>query len=178
MRLSLLVGVAMLIGKKVGVRADRIGGNPVRRDRVGHSRRCGGIRGLQTVSEHQAGNSALPVRVRSHLVGRPPDVQIHRPPDGSPRPQLSGRVQEAIDPLGRDLLFRRHGLKARHTGHRLLVEVHLLSPFAVTQGEARRRATVREDHLVRTFGDDVHIITHLESSEDHGVLHGRTHRAA
>jgi divalent metal cation (Fe/Co/Zn/Cd) transporter len=87
-------------------------------------------------------------------------------------------VQKAIDPIGRDLLFQRHGLKARHTGHRLLVEVHLLSPFAGTLGEARRRVTVREAHLVRTFDDDVHIITHLESSEDHGVLHGKTHRAA
>ena len=61
-------------------------------------------------------------------------------------PERTSRVQAAIEPLCRDLGFAHHGLRVRHTGYRTLVEVHLLFPFAVTLGDAHRRATVLEQH--------------------------------
>ncbi|MCX6550691.1 MAG: hypothetical protein NTY02_06755, partial [Acidobacteria bacterium] len=81
----------------------------------------------------------------------------------------------AIAPLARDLLFQHHGLRVRHTGFRILIEVHLLFPFAITLGEAHRRATVLEDHLAAALGEEVEVITHLESVEDHTAVHGDAH---
>ena len=57
---------------------------------------------------------------------------------------------------------------------RVLVEVHLLFPFAITLGEAHRRATVLEQHLAAALGEEAEVVTHLESVEDHaGGARGR-----
>jgi len=90
-------------------------------------------------------------------------------------PALSARVQAAIQPFCRELGFAHHGLRVRHTGHRILVEVHLLFPFAVTLGDAHRRATVLERHLAEDLDDEVEVVTHLESVEDHAAVHRDGH---
>jgi cation diffusion facilitator family transporter len=91
-------------------------------------------------------------------------------------PGLTGRVEAAIEPLRRDLQFEHHGLRVRSTGYRILVEVHLLFPFAITLGEGHRRATVLEGRLAEALGDEVEVVTHLESAEDHSDIHGGAHR--
>jgi len=90
-------------------------------------------------------------------------------------PDRTSRVQAAIEPLGRDLGFAHHGLRVRHTGYRTLVEVHLLFPFAVTLGDAHRRATVLERHLAQALDEEVEVVTHLESLEDHSAVHREAH---
>jgi cation diffusion facilitator family transporter len=90
-------------------------------------------------------------------------------------PQRTSRVQAAIEPLCRELRFHHHGLRVRHTGYRTLIEVHLLFPFAMTLGDAHRRATVLEQHLASVLEEEVEVVTHLESVEDHAAVHGRTH---
>jgi cation diffusion facilitator family transporter len=87
-------------------------------------------------------------------------------------PGRTSRVQAAIEPLCRDLGFTHHGLRVRNTGYRTLVEVHLLFPFAVTLGDAHRRATVLERHLAQALDEEVEVVTHLESTEDHAAVHG------
>jgi cation diffusion facilitator family transporter len=88
-------------------------------------------------------------------------------------PQRTSRVLAAIEPLRRELRFEHHGLRVRHTGHRTLIEIHLLFPFAVTLGDAHRRATVLETHLAAVLEEEVEVVTHLESLEDHAAVHGR-----
>jgi len=90
-------------------------------------------------------------------------------------PERTGRVAAAIEPLCRDLGFEHHGLRVRHTGYRTLVEVHLLFPFTLTIGDAHRRATVLEEHIASALGEEVEVVTHLESREDHAALHGAGH---
>jgi len=90
-------------------------------------------------------------------------------------PARTNRVLAAIEPLQRNLGFTHHGLRVRHTGYRTLVEVHLLFPFAVTLGDAHRRATVLERHLAQALDEEVEVVTHLESQEDHAAVHPHTH---
>jgi cation diffusion facilitator family transporter len=90
-------------------------------------------------------------------------------------PERTSRVQAAIEPLCRDLGFAHHGLRVRHTGYRTLVEIHLLFPFAVTLGDAHRRATVLEQHVAKVLDEDVEVVTHLESLEDHAAVHQAVH---
>jgi cation diffusion facilitator family transporter len=90
-------------------------------------------------------------------------------------PERTARVQAAIEPLGRDLGFTHHGLRVRNTGYRTMVELHLLFPFAVTLGDAHRRATVLEQHLAEALDEEVEVVTHLESLEDHAAVHRHAH---
>jgi len=90
-------------------------------------------------------------------------------------PARTNRVLAAIEPLQRNLGFTHHGLRVRHTGYRTLVEVHLLFPFAVTLGDAHRRATVLERHLAQALDEEVEVVTHLESQEDHAAVHREAH---
>jgi len=90
-------------------------------------------------------------------------------------PDRTSRVQAAIEPLCRDLGFTHHGLRVRHTGYRTLVELHLLFPFAMTLGDAHRRATVLEGHLAKALDEEVEVVTHLESLEDHAAVHRDSH---
>jgi divalent metal cation (Fe/Co/Zn/Cd) transporter len=90
-------------------------------------------------------------------------------------PERTSRVQAAIEPLCRDLGFAHHGLRVRHTGYRTLVEIHLLFPFAVTLGDAHRRATVLEQHVAKVLDEEVEVVTHLESLEDHAAVHRDVH---
>jgi divalent metal cation (Fe/Co/Zn/Cd) transporter len=55
------------------------------------------------------------------------------------------------------------------------VELHLLFPFAVTLGDAHRRATVLEEHLAKALDEEVEVVTHLESAEDHASVHRESH---
>ena len=90
-------------------------------------------------------------------------------------PERTSRVRAAIEPLCRNLGFTYHGLRVRNTGYRTLVEIHLLFPFAVTLGDAHRRATVLEQHLSTALDEEVEVVTHLESLEDHAAVHRDTH---
>ncbi len=90
-------------------------------------------------------------------------------------PELREEVNSSLVTLSEELGVRYHGLRFRDAGHRLLIEVHLLFPHDTSVGEAHRIATELENRLPRTLSASAEVTTHLESLEDHGVLHGEGH---
>jgi cation diffusion facilitator family transporter len=81
--------------------------------------------------------------------------------------EIEARLAEFVEPHG--LTF--HHLRCRHTGNRVLVEVHLLFPFSLPVGEAHRLATLIEEQLPRRLSFEAQFVTHLEALEDHGDVH-------
>jgi cation diffusion facilitator family transporter len=90
-------------------------------------------------------------------------------------PELRDELQASLEPLCRELGIRCHGLRFRDAGHRLLIEVHLLFPQTTTVGEAHRTATEFERRLSETLRASAEVTTHLESLEDHAVVHEDGH---
>jgi cation diffusion facilitator family transporter len=86
-------------------------------------------------------------------------------------PAVERQLEDALSQLTREVGVKYHGLRFRHTGHRVLAEVHLLFHFNTPVGEAHAVATRLEDELATRAGFDVEVITHLEALEDHGKVH-------
>jgi len=86
-------------------------------------------------------------------------------------PAVERALGEQLDALSSELGIEYHALRFRHTGQRVLVEVHLLFPYDLALGEAHRLATAVEERLPRGIGRDVEVITHLEALEDHHDVH-------
>lgn len=86
-------------------------------------------------------------------------------------PAVERALGEQLDTLSAELGIEYHALRFRHTGQRVLVEVHLLFPYDLALGEAHRLATTVEERLPRGIGRDVEVITHLEALEDHQDVH-------
>jgi cation diffusion facilitator family transporter len=85
--------------------------------------------------------------------------------------ELRGRLDEICGDLG----VQYHGVRFRHSGRQVLVQVHLLFPYSTPVGEAHRLATLVEDRLRASVGGPVEVETHLESIEDHGAAHHSAH---
>lgn len=90
-------------------------------------------------------------------------------------PDLGRALSEKLRALCSELDVRYHGVRFRSTGHRTMVEVHLLFPFGVSLGEAHRIATAIEERLPLDLEQPVEVITHLEALEDHGHIHHDRH---
>lgn len=90
-------------------------------------------------------------------------------------PAMAATLKSRLDEICAELGVSYHGLRFRSTGYRTLVEVHLLFPQEVVVGEAHRLATAVEEALPRGMGTPLEVITHLESLEDHGEVHGEDH---
>ncbi len=86
-------------------------------------------------------------------------------------PRIGQHLKETLDSLCGELGVEYHGLKYRSTGSRLLVELHVLSPYVLPVGEAHRLATQLETRLPRMLGSPVEVVTHLEAIEDHQRVH-------
>lgn len=86
-------------------------------------------------------------------------------------PEVERRLTHELDVLSAALGLKYHALRFRHTGQRVLVEVHLLFPYELPLGEAHRLATLVEEELPKRFEGDLEVITHLESLEDHQDVH-------
>ena len=84
---------------------------------------------------------------------------------------LRGKLDAVCEELG----LQYHGVRFRHMGKRIRVEVHLLFPYGVPVGEAHRLATLLEDRLPGALGRAAEVVTHLESVEDHGDVHESQH---
>ena len=80
---------------------------------------------------------------------------------------LEPKVQSVALALG----VNYHHVRFRHTGHRVIVEMHLLFPYDTTVGEAHRLATEMEERLPAEMPYDTEVITHLEAEEDHESVH-------
>lgn len=90
-------------------------------------------------------------------------------------PTTGRRIREQLDRLCDELGMHYHGVRFRTTGHRYIIEVHLLFPHATPVGEAHRLATILEERLPVELGIPAEVITHLEALEDHGDVHTETH---
>jgi cation diffusion facilitator family transporter len=86
-------------------------------------------------------------------------------------PQLEAQILERVDALTRELGVAYHEMRFRHTGHRVLVELHLLFPYGTPVGEAHRLATAVEEQLPARLPFDTAVATHLEAFEDHAEVH-------
>lgn len=90
-------------------------------------------------------------------------------------PEAGRLLREKLDAACAELGLQYHGVRFRSTGHRLLVEVHLLFAGSQTVGEAHRRATMLEERLADTLGQPAEVVTHLEAQDDHEVVHRAAH---
>lgn len=90
-------------------------------------------------------------------------------------PELGSSLGEKLHAICSELGVQYHGVRFRSTGHRTMVEVHLLFPYEVSLGEAHRVATVIEERLPQQFEAPVEVVTHLEALEDHGEIHREKH---
>jgi cation diffusion facilitator family transporter len=90
-------------------------------------------------------------------------------------PETGKQIRERLDAICNELGVHYHGVRYRTTGHRQIIEVHLLFPHATAVGEAHRLATALEERLPLELGKPAEVITHLESLEDHEDVHATGH---
>jgi len=88
-------------------------------------------------------------------------------------PITGEEITKHLDSICAELSIRHHGLRFRHTGNRVMIEVHLLFPYNEPVGHAHSLATILEEQLVSSLSYPSEIITHLESLEDHEEVHLR-----
>ncbi|MGE3840101.1 MAG: cation diffusion facilitator family transporter [Vicinamibacterales bacterium] len=86
-------------------------------------------------------------------------------------PALEARLQRALAELTAELGIQHHALRFRHTGQRVLAEVHLLFPFETPVGRAHAMATLVEESLPKRVPFELEVVTHLEAVEDHERVH-------
>ncbi len=88
-------------------------------------------------------------------------------------PQVQQQLRTAVERVAAEAGITHHALRFRHTGNRVLAEVHLLFPFETPVGVAHAQATQVEEELPRRVPFDLEVVTHLEALEDHDAVHVR-----
>jgi cation diffusion facilitator family transporter len=86
-------------------------------------------------------------------------------------PKLAGQLEQQVEAISQELGIRFHRVRFRHTGQRVLVDMHVLFPYETPVGEAHRLATALEEQLHARLPFDVEVATHIESLEDHEHVH-------
>ena len=86
-------------------------------------------------------------------------------------PEVRRAVEDALTSECRVRGMRFHEVRLRSLGQRVLVDVHLLFPFEMPLGEAHRIATAVEQTVEQQVAFDVELVTHLESFDDHEIVH-------
>lgn len=85
--------------------------------------------------------------------------------------------QQLVDILDRETRrhdIEYHDLRHRNLGNSYWVEVHFLFAGATALCEAHRIATEIEEKIEEALAPPVHVVTHLESIEDHHAIHARS----
>lgn len=90
-------------------------------------------------------------------------------------PKVGHLIRARLDALCAELGLEYHGVRFRTTGYRQIIEVHLLFPNNMMLGEAHRLATQVEERLAVDLEMPAEVTTHLESIEDHSVVHHMQH---
>jgi len=85
--------------------------------------------------------------------------------------ELGERLENILqtETESRDVKF--HKLRFRDLGDSLWAEVHLVFPEGMLLKDAHLMATEIERAVANACDDEVHLTTHLESSEDHDAVH-------
>ena len=86
-------------------------------------------------------------------------------------PVVGHQIRARLDAICSELNVEYHGVRFRTTGYRQIIEVHLLFPHYMGIGEAHRLATLLEERLPQELSVPAEVTTHLESREDHAVVH-------
>jgi cation diffusion facilitator family transporter len=86
-------------------------------------------------------------------------------------PEVQQQLRTALESVAAEVGITHHALRFRHTGNRILAEVHLLFPFETPVGVAHAQATQVEEELPRRVPFDLEVVTHLEALEDHDAVH-------
>lgn len=86
-------------------------------------------------------------------------------------PETGNEIRRHLERICAERGVRYHELRYRSTGNRTLIEVHLLFPYRVPVGEAHRIATQVERELISALPFTAEAVTHLESIEDHDLVH-------
>jgi cation diffusion facilitator family transporter len=87
-------------------------------------------------------------------------------------PDVKRQITDELDKICSELGVRYHELRFRSTGTRVLIEVHLLFPYRIALGHAHSLATEVERRLTASLPFAAEVMSHLESVEDHDVVHG------
>jgi cation diffusion facilitator family transporter len=90
-------------------------------------------------------------------------------------PKIGHEIRNRLDVICDELGLQYHGVRFRTTGHRQIIEVHLLFPQATAVGEAHRLATMLEERMTTDLEVPAEVTTHLESLEDHAEVHRVQH---
>ncbi len=90
-------------------------------------------------------------------------------------PETGRKLRDTLDKVCARLNVEYHGVRFRSSGYTLLIEVHLLFPYQVSVGEAHSIATQVEESLPKALGIPAQVVTHLDASEDHHVVHRDEH---
>ena len=90
-------------------------------------------------------------------------------------PRTGRMLREKLDAISQELGLQYHGVRFRSTGHRVMVEVHLLFPYQVSVGQAHSLATALEERLAAALESPCEVVTHLEAMEDHAKIHHAIH---
>jgi cation diffusion facilitator family transporter len=89
-------------------------------------------------------------------------------------PKTGDRIGAELHRICSELGIRHHEMRFRHSGKRLLIEVHLLFPYDVPVGRAHELATQVEKRLTAALDEPASVVTHLEAVEGHDEVHGAT----
>jgi cation diffusion facilitator family transporter len=90
-------------------------------------------------------------------------------------PKVGHKIRGRLDAICGELGIQYHGVRFRTTGYRQIIEVHLLFPDSMGLGEAHRLATRLEEQLTSDLEMPAEVTTHLESLEDHNLVHHVEH---
>ncbi len=90
-------------------------------------------------------------------------------------PVVAATLTKILEEKTKEFGILYHGLRHRYTGNTIWVEVHLLFPKGTPIEEAHRIATIIEENVGAALSVPSEIITHLESIEDHNLVHRKTH---
>ncbi len=86
-------------------------------------------------------------------------------------PEIDAKLREILQRETQKHHMQFHGLRHRNSGHRLLVECHMLFPEKTSIAQAHELATLIEQEIHHAFPMVIEITTHLEPIEGHDEIH-------
>lgn len=90
-------------------------------------------------------------------------------------PELSKVLESVLKKETETRGVKFHKLRHRDLGDSMWAEVHLLFPEGLLLKDAHLMATEIEEAVAKACEDEVHLTTHLESVEDHDIVHENHH---
>ena len=90
-------------------------------------------------------------------------------------PETEARIRQLLIEMTSQLGVEFHGLRHRNAGNTTWIEFHLLFPKDTSLDSAHALATKIEERIQQASKMRTEVISHLETLEDHGEVHSRSH---